>query len=169
MTTLSTARLTLKLFEDVHVARLLELFRDPHVRRYLLDDALVEREWVEEEVGTSRERFESGSLGLFAAHLRDTTDTLVGFVGFRPFYVPPVLLLVYGVAPGYVGQGFASEMAKAVVDVAFAEHGFTNVRASTDEPNSASVRVLERLGMKLAGTEPGERWSQLHFVLDRPQ
>jgi [ribosomal protein S5]-alanine N-acetyltransferase len=162
------ARIVLSPFADAHVDPLLAFFRDPHVRRYLLDDSLVDREWVEGEVRASRERFEAGSLGLYAAHLREAPDALVGFVGFRPFYEPPVLQLVYGVSPAHVGRGIAGEMAKAVIDLAFGDLGFREVRASTDEPNRASVRVLERLGMTLVATEPGEHWPQLHFVLERP-
>jgi ribosomal-protein-alanine N-acetyltransferase len=162
--TLVTARLVLEPFADAHVDALLELFRDPHVRRYLLDDRLVDRAWVEAEVQASRERFAVRSIGLFAAQLG---QELLGFVGFRPFYQPPVLQLVYGVAPSHLGRGLAVEMARRIIELAFAEHGFTEVRASTDEPNQASIRVLERLGMELVATEPGEPWPQLHFAVAR--
>ena len=165
---ITTTRIVLSPFAETHVDSLLELFRDPHVRRYLLDDSLVDRAWVKEEVRTSRERFEAGSLGLYAAHLHEAPDALVGFAGFRPFYEPPVLQLVYGIAPAYVGRGLATEMARSVIDVAFNERGFRDVRASTDEPNRASVRVLERLGMTLVATGPGELWPQLHFALEPP-
>jgi [ribosomal protein S5]-alanine N-acetyltransferase len=165
---LTTPRTLLTPFADAHVEPLLALFRDPAVRRYLLDGSLVNRDWVEGEIRSSRERFGAGSLGLYAAHLRDAPDVLAGFVGFRPFYEPPVLQLTYGLAPAHVGRGLATEIAKAAIDVAFGDRGFAEVRASTDEPNQASVRVLERLGMRLVATEPGELWPQLHFVLDRP-
>ena len=165
---LISSRITLRPFADAQVDALLAFFRDPHVRRYLLDDSLVDREWVEEEVRTSGERFAAGSLGLYAANLREAPDALVGFAGFRPFYEPPVLQLVYAIGPEYVGRGLATEIARAVIDVAFTERGFREVRASTDEPNRPSVRVLERLGMQLAATGPGELWPQLHFVLERP-
>ena len=74
-------------------------------------------------------------------------------------YEPPVLQLVYAVAPAHTGRAIAGEMARAVIKLAFSRHGFHEVRASTDEPNRASVRVLERLGMKLIATEPGDRWT----------
>ena len=165
--TLTTRRMVLSPFADADVDSLLVFFRDPHVREYLLDGSLVDRAWVEGEVRTSRERFEAGSLGLYTVRLRETPDVLAGFVGFRHFYEPPVLQLTYGLGPGHVGRGLATEMARAVIDLAFGDLGFRDVRASTDEPNRASVRVLERLGMRFIGTEPGEHWPQLHFVLDR--
>jgi RimJ/RimL family protein N-acetyltransferase len=150
------------------VVALLALFRDPHVRRYLLDDVVVDRAWVEAEVQASEERFATGSIGLYTAHLRDEGGGLVGFVGFRPFYEPPMLQLVYAVAPTHLRRGIAGEMARDVIELAFSQYGFAEVRASTDEPNRASVRVLERLGMKLIATEAGEPWRQLHFALPPP-
>jgi RimJ/RimL family protein N-acetyltransferase len=167
-TTITTARLVLIPLDDDHVDRLLDHFRDPHVRRYLLDDMLVDRAWVANEVLTSRARFDAGGLGLYAAFPREAPDVLAGFAGFRPFYEPPILQLVYALGPAHVGRGLATEMGRAVIDAAFAGHGFSEVRASTDEPNQASVRVLERLGMTLVSREAGEIWTQLHFVLPRP-
>jgi ribosomal-protein-alanine N-acetyltransferase len=165
---LGTPRLTLDPLADTHVEALLDLFREPHVRRYLLDDAVVDRAWVDGEVEASQARFASGSVGLYAAHHRNEPDRLVGFAGFRPFYEPPVLQLVYAVAPEHTGRGIAREMARAVIDLAFSRYRFEEVRASTDAPNLASVRVLERLGMTLIATEPGQRWAQLHFALRAP-
>jgi ribosomal-protein-alanine N-acetyltransferase len=163
---LTTPRLTLTPVAPEHIDVLWAIFRDPHVRQYLLDDAVVEREWVEEEVRTSQARVAQGSLGLYLCTLQKSGDP-VGFVGFRPFYESPVLQLLYGLLPGFTGQGLATEMAQAAVDLAFAAHGFAAVRASTDEPNRASVRVLERLGMTLIGAEDGPRFRQLHFELPR--
>lgn len=162
----TTSRLTLAPVAPEHVDVLWTMFRDPQVRQYLLDDTVVEREWVEEEVSASQERFAQSRLGLLLATLQ-TSGTLVGFVGFRPFYEPPVLQLLYGLLPDFTGQGLATEMAQAAVDLAFTAHGLAAVRASTDEPNTASVRVLERLGMTLIGTEDGPRFRQLHFELSR--
>jgi RimJ/RimL family protein N-acetyltransferase len=118
---LGTPRLTLDPFADTHVEALLDLFREPHVRRYLLDDAVVDRTWVAEEIKASRERFAAGSIGLYAAHYRDEPDRFVGFAGFRPFYEPPVLQLVYAVGPAYTGHGIAREMARAVIDLGLLE------------------------------------------------
>ena len=38
---------------------------------------------------------------------------LVGFVGFRPFFDPPELQLLYGLLPAYWGRGLATEPAGA--------------------------------------------------------
>ena len=50
-----------------------------------------------------------------------------------------------------VGAGLATEAAEAVADYAFDELGFAELLASTDPPNLASIRVMERLGMRSRG------------------
>ena len=46
------------------------------------------------------------------------------------------------------GRGLATEASTAVIDYAFDELGFRELLASTDPPNRASIRVMERLGMR---------------------
>ena len=163
MTALATPRLALAPFAAADAEALLALFRDPDVRRYLLDDELVEPAWVEGEIAASAERFAGGGLGLWLA--RRDADA-IGFVGFRPFFAPPVEQLLYGLLPACTGQGFAVEMADAVVAVAFAAWRET-VRASVDAPNAASVRVLERLGFVEVGRAPGPHGETRHFTVHR--
>jgi RimJ/RimL family protein N-acetyltransferase len=54
----------------------------------------------------------------------------------------------YVFSPGTGGQGFATEAARALVDVAFDGLGAHRVYARADAANLASTRLLERLGMR---------------------
>jgi RimJ/RimL family protein N-acetyltransferase len=144
---ITTERLTLRPFAAEDVDELLDLFIDADVRRHLLDDMVVSREWVEEEVSSSQARFTESGCGLWT--LTETSgESIVGFVGFRPFFDPPELQLLYGLLPSYWGRGFATEACEAAIDYAFGVLGLEDVRAATDAPNSASIAVLERLGMR---------------------
>lgn len=126
------------------------------MRRYLLDGQIVSRAWVEDEIRRSAARFEAGGAGLWTLLERDA-PRLVGFVGFRPFFEPPELQLLYGLAPEHWGRGLATEAARAAITYAFRDLGFPEVRAATDVPNAASIAVLERLGMhEWKRTEDGE-------------
>jgi RimJ/RimL family protein N-acetyltransferase len=49
------------------------------------------------------------------------------------------------------GQGIATEAARAVLDFAFDALGLHRVWATADPENVASVRVLEKLGMRREG------------------
>jgi len=49
------------------------------------------------------------------------------------------------------GQGYATEAARACVDLAFHEFGLEQVYATNRPKNKASVRLAERLGMQKVG------------------
>lgn len=128
---LRTSRLVLRAFAAADIEDLLALFRDPHVRRWLLDDDLVTKEWVESEIAESDARFRSRGCGLWAL-TEGAHDPIIGFVGFRPFFDPPELQLLYGLLPSHWGRGLATEAALAAIDYAFDVLGFDGVRAATD-------------------------------------
>lgn len=173
---LATPRLLLAPLQERDVDELLAFFNDPDVARYLLDGASVSREWVEEEVRGSRRRFAEGSAGLWtvrantdeAAHNDEfgrarADQSLLGIVGFRPFFDPPELQLLYALHRSCWGQRIATEAARAAIDYAFDVMGLDEVRAATDSPNSASIQVLERLGMSRWKTDPGDPWDTLFY------
>ena len=144
---LETTRLTLRPFAPEDVDELHALFTDADVRRHLLDDTVVSREWLEEEVTSSQARFAESGSGLWTL-IERAGEAIVGFVGFRPFFDPPELQLLYGLLPSHWGRGFATEACEAAIDYVFGVLDFEDVRAATDVPNRASIAVLERLGMR---------------------
>jgi ribosomal-protein-alanine N-acetyltransferase len=160
-----TARLVLQPFATDDAEELLAVFREPSVRKYLLDDERVSRNWLETEIAWSETGFAESGHGLWC--LRATpAGPIVGFAGFRPFFDPPELQLLYGLLPGHRGEGLATEASMALIRYAFEELGFDRVRAATDAPNEASVRVLERLGMRrIRETEDG-MYGTIFFEID---
>jgi RimJ/RimL family protein N-acetyltransferase len=92
----------------------------------------------------------------WAIVLRDG-DAVVGFCGF---FVRPAkgTTMGYGIVPEYRGRGLATEAAGAVLD--WAERHDVDVYSSIRPPNPASVRVLEKIGMRLVDSycdEDGQR------------
>lgn len=169
--TLLTPRLSMTPFAPRDADELTSVFRDPHVRRWLLDDALVDRAWIDGEIASSAARFDSGSIGLYAIRFRvDGADgAIAGFAGFRPFYDPPVLQLLYGLLPAHTGEGYASEAARALLRFAFEQRGFAVVRASMDAPNDASMWVARRIGMRPTGGTETATLPQLHMAITREE
>jgi ribosomal-protein-alanine N-acetyltransferase len=58
----------------------------------------------------------------------------------------------YNVARHLWGQGFATEAARAVLDWAFRDLRLRRVFATADARNLASIRVMQKLGMRHEGT-----------------
>jgi RimJ/RimL family protein N-acetyltransferase len=164
--TLETDRLILMPLEGTDVPDFHRILAEPDVRRFLLDDLLVSREWVEEEVRRSHERFERDGCGLWAVRLRGD-ERLIGFSGYRSFFDPPELQLLYGLDPRSWGQGIATEAARAVLRHGIDCLGLEEVRAATDRPNHASIAVLARLGMRLEREAVEDGRDTLFYVFDR--
>ena len=163
---IETPRLRMRPFEPGDVDELHRVFIDPGVRRFLLDDQIVSREWVEEEINASIARFKAGSAGLFCVFAKDD-GILMGFCGFRPFFEPPELQLLYGLLPAYWSRGFATEAARAMIEFGFGELGFDRLVASVDVPNITSVRVLEKLGMTIDRRETINGLDTAFYILGR--
>jgi ribosomal-protein-alanine N-acetyltransferase len=74
--------------------------------------------------------------------------------------------IAYGVAPGYEGRGYATEVAEALVNHAFLQPQVRLTRAHTLPERNASGRVLEKCGFQFVGpvTDPEDglvwRWEK---------
>ena len=73
-----------------------------------------------------------------------------------------VVEIAYGVAPDFEGRGYATEAARALVDIAFQSSEVKRVIAHTLERTNASSRVLLKTGFQCAGQvidpEDGAVW-----------
>lgn len=163
---IETERTVLRPFAGSDAEGLLVVFRDPEVRKYLLDDALASAAWLHGEIAESDARFASSGAGLWSIRLAGETS-IIGFVGFREFFEPPQLQLLYGLLPGYWRQGLATEAAARICDYAFRELGFSTVTAAIDIPNQPSAGVLRRLGMRQVRTSDDGSGGTAFFVLER--
>lgn len=163
---LETPRLRLAPFHEDEAGLLHQLWMDPLVRRYLWDDQVIPPEQTAEIVAKSEELFREHGYGLWSVRLREADD-LAGFAGYWHFRDPPELELLFGLAPTVWGQGLAAEASRALLRYAFENLGFAEVRASTDTANQASLRVLEKLGMRLERTATVQGLETVFFSLRR--
>jgi ribosomal-protein-alanine N-acetyltransferase len=126
--------------ENLHV-----FWTDPDVRRFLWDDEVIALERVVEEIEKSRESFRLLGFGLWLFHDR---GELLGFCGLRPVPESGEIEILYAVRPERWGEGLATEAARAVLGFGFERCGLGRIIARADTPNEASVRVMEKLGMR---------------------
>ena len=148
---LMTRRLLLRPWVVEDLDGLQELWADPDVRRYLWDGEAVTREQAASVLQDCIASAESEGVGCWSLLLRERPLNLIGFCGFRFIAETKDIELLYALAPAYWGQRLASEAARAALRYGFRIQLFRRVNARTDKPNQASVRLLERLGMKLDG------------------
>ena len=150
---LHTERLILRpVTADDHAA-LLAHWSAPDVRRFLFDGAALSSAEISEAIQDSTRDFGRAGYGLWLVHEQDRTG-LVGTAGLRPLE-DLGLEIFYSLAPGSWGKGYATEAARAVLDHALGPLGLAEVLAEVDEGNTASISVIERLGMTPFGAVPG--------------
>jgi RimJ/RimL family protein N-acetyltransferase len=158
---LETTRLQLQpcRIEDVELAH--ALWTNERVRRFLFDERVISQDEARSFVEASVANFAEYGYGLWLVFARDA-DQFVGFVGFlRSEGETPNL--IYGIHPDFWGAGYATEAASAVLSYALKELALPKVKADVDEPNLASVRVLEKLGMKRVNRAVVEGRPLLYF------
>lgn len=164
---LTTARLRLVPAGVLDTDTFHAILTDANVRRYLCDDRILPRADAEAMVWASLRSFATDSLGLWLAHEVAQPGTAIGFCMLRPPGEHPLPELLYAFLPVAQGRGLAVEAARAVIQHAFSTLGYTEILAEMDEPNQASRRVAEKLGMKFTGTRPGPAHTLLRYTLRR--
>jgi ribosomal-protein-alanine N-acetyltransferase len=79
-------------------------------------------------------------------------NVLIGMGGFpEPPNSDGVAEIAYGIAPNYQGNGYATEVANALIDFASRDSRVQKIRAHTLAETNASTRVLEKCGFKKVG------------------
>lgn len=115
----------------------------PYLRRHAEEfiGHYLESEWSIDPFWSIE--FQGRSVGAFSMHVFANDRT--ASVGFD-------------LAPFLWGRGLTTEAAMAVVKAAFDELELRKVCATTDAPNAASIRVLEKLGMRREGLQREHHW-----------
>ncbi len=149
---IQTPRLRLRPYVEADVDALHALWIDPDVRRWLRDDKIISREQAEQEVREAIARFGTHGFGEWVVEPRGEARA-IGFCGLRFVAGTPEIEILYGLAPDRWGQGLATEAARAVLRFGFEQCGLARVTGNADAPNAASVRVLEKLGMRFERRE----------------
>jgi RimJ/RimL family protein N-acetyltransferase len=94
----------------------------------------------------------------------------VGYVGLSRDAVEgePVVEVGWSIHPDRQGEGFATEAAKASVDWGFQVCGLEQIVSFTTPHNTASRRVMEKIGMTHARDIDRAGLPHLLYVIGRP-
>jgi [ribosomal protein S5]-alanine N-acetyltransferase len=159
---LLTERLRLRPFSLTDAAEVQRLAGDPsiadttlNVPHPYLDGAA--KAWIE----THAPEFAAGRLATFAIALLDG-GALVGSIGLVIDAGSGRAELDYWVGRPYWGRGYATEAARAVVQYGFEELRLGRIYATAMTRNPASIRVLEKIGMREEGVLRGHvtKWGR---------
>lgn len=149
---LTTKRLKLIPFAPDHLEGLFALNSDPEVMRYL--GTPQTRDQVEASIKRQQEKWAKHGFGWWSVFKRGSGE-LIGAACLQHLAHIETNPLEIGwrLMPKAQGQGYATEAGQAAMDYAFEIIGETYLTAVTDPENTASARVMERLGMSYIGIQ----------------
>jgi len=165
-----TERLVLSGWRREQIGDLVRLHGDPLVARYLsaggapwtmADMEATLAQWIE--------LFETRRLGKMRVR-RKADGVLVGRCGFGIYGPTGEPEIGYSLYPEHWGQGYALEAAAGMREWYFRETAGTHFIGLADVRNTASLKVLDRIGMVPTGIGPNDHGMICQFhILERPQ
>ncbi len=144
---IETDRLLLRRFTEDDAPLLFELNLDPEVIRYTCDpmtDVEHSKKVLNEVI---LPQYVSHGHGRWAVHLRSNLE-FIGWCGLK--YLPETneVDLGYRFMKKFWGNGYATEAALACIEYGFTTLNLRRIVGRALPPNLASIKVLEKCGMK---------------------
>lgn len=127
------------------------LWGEPEVTRYICADGIFSKEDISNRL--HKEVFNDEESGVQYWPIFELgTNELIGCCGLRP-YKENVYEIGFHLRPKFWGQGYATEAANAAIRYAFAKLKAEKLFAGHNPNNTASKKVLSKLGFTYIGDE----------------
>lgn len=149
---IATDRLFMTPFAPAHTDALFALNSNPDVMRFLGKPNT--REETVESISRTQARWDTLGFGWWTVFLKNT-DTIIGSACLQNLAHKENAPLEIGwrLLTDYHGHGYATEAGRAAMNFGFERVGVDYVCAVADPKNTASHRVMQRLGMHYVGIQ----------------
>lgn len=131
-------------FKHSDLDELAALRADPEVMRYIGDQS---REKVEQRLNYYIEHYDPYGFGMWAV-IHKETGRMIGWCGLIYLDGTPEVEVGYGAAKAFWGRGLMTEAARAALRYGFERAGLQRIVAVAMPENTASRRIMEKLGMR---------------------
>lgn len=141
----TTRRLIAGRLRQTDLDDLLRMDRDPRIMKTI--GGVRSEEASREYLQRNLDHWDEHGFGLWMLRLR-SDGTFVGRAYLRHLHIAgnDEMAIGYALIPKYWGLGLATEIAAAIVELAFSQLGFDDLVAGALPDNTASRRVLEKIG-----------------------
>jgi RimJ/RimL family protein N-acetyltransferase len=146
---IETGRLLLRRYEPDELAALHGLRSREEVVRWLYEPAATmeeSRARLARRIGDTRFALSGDAIGLAVVHDGAIVGDVSFFLTSAEHRQGEIGFIVH---PDHQGHGFASEAARALVELGFGTFGLHRIVGRAEARNVASARVLEKAGMRL--------------------
>ncbi|MBF2007802.1 GNAT family N-acetyltransferase [Chlorogloeopsis fritschii PCC 9212] len=159
-----TQHLTIHLYQNDDVDRLLAILSDPITMRYWPQP--FTREGVEVWIARNLESYNQHGFGRYKVFLKETGE-LIGDAGILKSTLigEPFNDLGYIIHNPFWGYGYGTEVAIALKDYAFTKLKLDSLYANMPWNHAASRRVAEKIGMKFVKQFANERNRNIQTLL----
>jgi ribosomal-protein-alanine N-acetyltransferase len=152
---IETERLLLRMFRAEDLDAVYHLFSDADVQKYLSVENKRTREQLKVTLKNLVNRWDERGFGVWCVTEKKSAE-VIGYCGFQYFENKPEVEIMFAFLKGFWGKGFATEAANASLRFWFEELTLEKMFAATSPGNTASRRVLDKIGMRFV--EPSNHY-----------
>jgi [ribosomal protein S5]-alanine N-acetyltransferase len=143
---LKTERLILRPMNETDIDAVYEMRRDNEIMRFIREPVL-NRDEAENWINLISSRWAKDGIG-FCSLIEKRSGKFAGWCGLWELKESGETEVGYAIAGEFWGKGFASESAKAFLEYGFNKLNLEKIVAVAREENTASRRVMEKIGMQ---------------------
>ncbi len=138
-----------------------ELYSDEEVMKYAYLDKLTSQEDAKDAFKNILLDQSAHDIGIQYVACIKEENVPIGIVDYEVALKHPqggIFEIGYFIKPGYWGQGFGTEMGKALINYLFTNYSIHKVTASCNSSNSQSESIMIKLGMTKEGVSRRVRY-----------
>jgi ribosomal-protein-alanine N-acetyltransferase len=166
MLEINTDRLTLRPLSLDDLEWFAAMRGDKDIMRFIGRVGAVPREIAEERLHRHLECWAERGLGMFGVRERGQ-ETAVGWAGLQPMDGTDEIEVGYAFGRDAWGRGYATEVARALVRWGFETLELERIVAVAYAENTASRRVMDKLGMQFEGVRYIYGTDSVYYSLTR--
>ncbi len=150
---MSSAQLIYRAPEPDDLDRLFAIYSDPRTQLFNPSGPMTDEAQAAGMLEGWIEHWETHGYGWWAIARKDAPEHIIGFggIGLHDFMGEQRINLGYRFAVEAWGKGFATEMGRAALAFGFSSLNLGDVYGYVRPTHAASIRVLEKIGMKRCG------------------
>lgn len=164
---IETERTFLRAFNNNDLDDLAAIFSDADVMRFMPGGKPRSREQTLNSLNSIQKHWDEHGFGWWAVVIDKLEQKLAGWCGLARLENTTQVELLYMFDKPYWGKGLATETAKASLRYGFEELNLKQIVALSVPENTASRRVMEKLGMNYEGLRHFHNSDLAYYSIDK--